>query len=78
MPDARDGKPQVIRVTSRTEDSVDELVAAVRQHARQWGIAGNGMYWKPQLVLHVNPSGEGRAQDLETLLANSGLDVKRK
>jgi hypothetical protein len=78
MSDSRDYQPQVIRLESYTEDSIDQLVAAVREHTRQWGIAGSGMYWKPQLLLKVNPNGEGRAQDLQTLLTNSGLDVKRK
>ncbi len=78
MPDSRDQQPQVIPLTSHTEESIDQVVAAVREQTRGWGIAGRGMYWKPQLTLDVNPNGEGRAQDLQVLLANSGMDVKRR
>jgi hypothetical protein len=78
MSDSRDQQPQVVPLTPRTEESIDHLVAAVRSHTKNWGIAGHGMYWKPQLLLQVNPNGEARAQDLQALLANSGLDVKRK
>ncbi|MCC7083692.1 MAG: hypothetical protein IT427_01650 [Pirellulales bacterium] len=78
MSDSRDRLPQVIPLTERTEESVDQLVGAIRDHTSRWGIAGHGMYWKPQLMLQVNPNGEARANDLQILLANSGLDVKRK
>lgn len=78
MSDSRDQQPQVIQLASRTEESIDRVVAAVREHSKRWGIAGRGMYWKPQLVLQVNPNGDSRADDLQVLLANSGLDVKRK
>lgn len=78
VPDVRDQQAQVIKLGSRTSESVDELLSAVRTHMRTWGIAGQGMYWKPQLILKVDPAADGRAADLQALLADSGLDVKRK
>lgn len=78
MSDSRDQQPQVIPLNERTEESIDKVVGAVREHSKRWGIAGSGMYWRPQLVLQVNPNGAARADDLQVLLANSGLDVKRK
>jgi hypothetical protein len=78
VPDTRDLQPQVIPLGVRTEDSVEPLVGAVRTYTKSWGIAGRSMYWKPQLVLNVNPNAESRAADLQTLLADSGWDVKRK
>jgi hypothetical protein len=78
MSDSRDQQPQVIPLKNRTEESIDKVVGAVREHSKRWGIAGRGMYWRPQLVLQVNPNGDARADDLQMLLANSGLDVKRK
>jgi hypothetical protein len=62
----------------RTEDSVDPLVDAIQVRIKQWGIAGRGVYWRPQLILEVGHSGEGRFADLEALLADSGFDVKRR
>ncbi|NBW97777.1 MAG: hypothetical protein EBR28_13890 [Planctomycetia bacterium] len=47
-------------------------------HARVagWGIAGERMYWKPQLVLSATADGRSRRDDLERLLADSGLDTR--
>jgi hypothetical protein len=78
VPDTRDQQAEVIPLGPRTEDAVDPLVGAVRTYTKSWGIAGRGMYWKPQLVLNVNPNADARAADLQTLLADSGWDVKRK
>ena len=78
VPDARDQQPQVIPLADRTDEAVDQLVAAVRVHTQGWGLAGRSMYWKPQLLLDVKPTAESRAADLAVLLADSGLDVKRK
>ena len=78
VPDTSDQQPQVIPLGQRTEDSLDPLVGAVRTYTKSWGIAGRGMYWRPQLVLNVNPNAEQRAADLQALLADSGWDVKKK
>jgi hypothetical protein len=40
-------------------------------------MAGDRMYWKPELVLSATPDGTGRRDDLEALLADSGLDTRR-
>ena len=40
-------------------------------------MAGYRMYWKPELVLTATPDGGGRLDDLEKLLADSGLDTRR-
>jgi hypothetical protein len=77
-PEQPDDVPVAIPLRMRTEDSVDPLVTAVQQRISDWGIAGRGLYWRPQLILEVGHSGEGRYADLEALLANSGFDVKRR
>ena len=69
---------RVIPLQPRTEDSVDDLVVAVRDVMKGWGIAGSAMYWRPSLVLEIGPSGEGRFYELQSLLENSGFDVRRK
>jgi hypothetical protein len=70
--------PIVVPLRIRTEDSIDEFAAAIQERIKDWGIAGRGLYWRPQLVLEVGHSGEGRYADLEALMADSGFDVKRK
>jgi hypothetical protein len=78
LPDTHDQEAQTIPLGERTDDAVDQLMAAVRTYTKSWGMAGRGMYWKPQLVLNVNPNAESRAADLQAILADSGWDVKRR
>jgi hypothetical protein len=66
-----------IPLSARTEDSVEDLVSAVWQRVDTWGEAGRGMYWRPVLSVDVAPGAAGRYADLQTLLADSGLEVKQ-
>jgi hypothetical protein len=67
-----------IPLAPRTEDSIDDFVSSIWEQLDGWGIAGKGMYWRPTLQMEVTPGGDARYQDLEALLAGSGLIVKRK
>ncbi|HUT93768.1 MAG TPA: hypothetical protein VMY37_30175 [Thermoguttaceae bacterium] len=78
VPEKGLGRPRVLLLGPRTEDAVDELVSAVWEYTERWGSAGNGMYWRPVLNLHVGPDAETRYADLKTLLDGSGLGVERK
>jgi len=62
----------------RTADAVDALVSTVWEHIEAWGIAGRGMYWRPQLQFHVAADAQSRFADLAVLLEGSGLLVERK
>jgi hypothetical protein len=66
-----------IPIGTQTVDSVDLLVQEVHATVGRWGLAGDRMYWKPQLVLSATPEGVGRREDLEKLLADSGLETRR-
>ncbi|MFM9196771.1 MAG: hypothetical protein ACKOWG_13715, partial [Planctomycetia bacterium] len=65
-----------IPVPGDTAAAIDPLVAAVHARVNRWGIAGDRMYWKPQLVLSETADGRSRREDLERLLADSGLDTR--
>jgi len=78
VPEKGLGQARTILLGPRTEDAVDELVSAVWEYTERWGSAGNGMYWRPVLTLHVGPNAETRYSDLETLLDGSGLGVEKK
>lgn len=69
--------PQVVPLGPRTEDAVDEVISAVWDQIKPWGIAGRGMYWRPLLKIDVVPEAGGRFTELKTLLDNSGLLVER-
>jgi hypothetical protein len=65
-----------IPLTESTSQHVDEIVAAVQQEVRGWGIAGRGLYWRPVLVMQVGPEGDARAGELTRLLRNSGIELR--
>jgi hypothetical protein len=65
-----------IPVPGDTAEAIDPLVAAVHGRVDKWGIAGDRMYWKPQLVLSETTDGRSRREELERLLADSGLDTR--
>jgi hypothetical protein len=67
---------QIVALTARTEETIDTFVSAVWDHMDSWGIAGNGMYWRPILNVRVAPGAVGRYADLKSLLDSSGLDVR--
>jgi hypothetical protein len=66
----------VVPFQGDTVEAVDEFVKQVHERIESWGIAGNGLYWRPVLLLTVGPQGERRAGDLTRLLKNSGLEVR--
>jgi hypothetical protein len=61
-----------------TADSIDLLVKAVHDRVAGWGIAGDRMYWRPQLILSETATGRSRREDIERLLTDSGLDTRHK
>jgi hypothetical protein len=67
-----------IPLSGDTAMAIDPLVKAIHGRVDGWGIAGERMYWKPQLVLSATADGRSRREDLERLLADSGLDTKHK
>lgn len=71
MPEQR-----VIPLDRHTADIVDELVTILWEKVNKWGVAGDGMHWKPLLNFHVAPSGTRRYQELAELLRGSGMDVR--
>jgi hypothetical protein len=74
--DDNPAQPHEIPLDKYTEDSVEDLVSSVWQRVETWGSAGRGMYWRPQLAVDVAPGAEGRYKDLQTLLSDSGIEVK--
>ncbi|MEX2316673.1 MAG: hypothetical protein WD669_05950 [Pirellulales bacterium] len=59
-----------------TAKSLHDIVDAVQKHVGEWGMAGQGLYWRPVLVLHVGPDGGRRADELAQLLTDSGIELR--
>ncbi len=69
---------QIVEFGPRPEASLDQLVAAIWEHMRRWGIAGRKLYWRPVLRVEVAPGAEDRFRQLQALLEDSGLDIERR
>jgi hypothetical protein len=59
-----------------TTGRINELIGMLKKHADSWGIAGDGMYWDPRLVLNVASDGVQRADDVRRLLEAAGIKVQ--
>ena len=67
-----------VRLGQQAQDSMDEFVADVWQHMKGWGTAGKGLYWRPALLMEVEPGAADRYAEVKSLLADSGLDVQER
>ncbi|QDV74406.1 hypothetical protein [Botrimarina mediterranea] len=67
---------QAIQFDGATTGQINDLIAVLKQHADTWGMAGDGMYWEPRLVLNVAGNGADRAEDVRCLLEAAGVKVQ--
>ncbi len=67
----------VISLNQPTQQVSDEFVEALRARVDGWGLAGNGLYWRPVLELRIGPEAEPTARGLAKLLQHSGVEVQR-
>ncbi|MEM6799543.1 MAG: hypothetical protein AAF589_08515 [Planctomycetota bacterium] len=67
---------KTVYLDGATQNGLDNFVTEVRNQVQSWGMAGQGLYWRPVLMLNVAPDGAGRADDLVRLLERSGIDVR--
>ena len=78
VPEKGTTRSRSVPLRPQTEESIDEFVSAVWEQMQSWGIAGNGMYWRPILNVYVAPDAEGRYAELDALLEGSGFSMERK
>ncbi len=65
-----------VPIDGDTAAAIDPFVGALHTKVKGWGLAGDRMYWRPELVLSATTDGQSRRDDLERLLADSGIDVR--
>ena len=58
------------------EGAYEDMVAALEARIKDWGMAGQGLYWRPVVEMKVGAGGDRRASDLMRLLKNSGIEVR--
>ena len=78
MPERGASQGEAIPFRGTTQEAVDALLSNVWDRIDTWGIAGEGMYWRPEFNVRVAPGAAGRFADLKSLLEGSGLEVKAK
>ena len=79
LPDEGDSRPtQVTLFSEDVRGDMDAFIAGIWSHMERWGLALSGGYWKPILQVDVKPGGEQRFRQLQVLLDDSGIVVRRK
>jgi len=68
----------VIPLNQPTRQVSDAFVEALQTRVDGWGLAGNGLYWRPVLELRIGPEAESTARGLAKLLQHSGVEVHRR
>ncbi len=66
----------VISLDQPLDEISDQFSAALKSRMDDWGLAGNGLYWRPVLELNVGPEAGDTANRLVKLLRNSGVDIR--
>lgn len=57
---------------------IDPFVQAIQSRMNGWGIAGQGIFWRPVLEVQVQNDSDGKYRQLLQLLDQSGIEVARK
>jgi len=69
-------RSQEFRFGELPEAAYEELVTAVDKRIDDWGMAGQGLYWRPVVEVKVAAGGEPWVDDLMRLLEHSGVEVR--
>jgi hypothetical protein len=77
---ARDDKrgSRIILLDQHPQVVIEDLFGEVTKRVEGWGIAGRGMYWRPRMVLDIQPGGDARGAELHELLVSGGMDAEIK
>jgi hypothetical protein len=66
----------VISLDQSLDRISEEFISALKARVDEWGLAGNGLYWRPVLELHVGPEALETAHRVNHLLRDSGVEVR--
>ncbi|MGC6462035.1 MAG: hypothetical protein ACON32_09580 [Pirellulaceae bacterium] len=67
----------VLDYQSSIQPVLDPMIEAIWTRIDSWGVAGFNSYWQPELQITVYPGGDLAYAQLEKLLEDSGLGVRR-
>ena len=69
---------QIFRHDGSIPAVIDPFVNAVQDRLQSWGIAGQGIFWRPVLRVQVQGNAENNYRHLLQLLDQSGIEVTRE
>lgn len=69
---------QIFRHDGNVQAVVDPFVEAIRHRMDSWGIAGQGIFWRPILQAQVQSDSTSTYRQLLDLLEDSGIEVTRR
>ncbi len=77
---SRDDKrgSRIILLNQHPQAVIEDLFGEVSKRVEGWGIAGRGMYWRPRMVLEIQPGGDVRGAELRDVLVSGGMDAEIK
>lgn len=73
--DGAEATGRLIMLDQSPEAISEEFVAALRERVEGWGLAGNGLFWRPVLKLHIGPDARHTTEQVMRLLDDSGVEV---
>ncbi len=76
VPSSRIEKEVVIRMEGTPEQRAEKLAEVIRTRMKSWGLALQGGYWRPELIVEVRPGAMWRYEQLERLFLASGIDIR--
>lgn len=60
------------------DEAYEGLISAVEKRIQNWGIAGEGLYWRPVVELKVSPQCEAQLDELMRYLKFSGVEIQNE
>lgn len=76
LPESAGAAGKEFAFDASTDDAYDELLSAIDKRIQDWGMAGQGLYWRPVIELQIAPDGDGRVDRLVQLLEHGGAEVR--
>ena len=66
---------RVIKLGTDSSAAARSFIEAIHSEIEDWGMAGNGTYWKPVLNLSVTADGQALADRIAKALRQGGMEV---
>lgn len=77
LPATRTGDARaVIDYTGPPVERAEELAKAIRKRVDRWGLALEGGYWQPEILVQISDGGRARFEELQRMFEGSGIPVR--